>query len=68
MKIYRVWTYNLLALYRTIPKPMEYKIIKPYKDLNPFIHFYWELKGNEAEPQRERVFPDGCAGNEFFQR
>ncbi|OJX49631.1 MAG: AraC family transcriptional regulator [Flavobacterium sp. 38-13] len=41
---------------------MEYKIIKPYKDLNPFIHFYWELKGNEAELQRERVFPDGCAG------
>ncbi|MFL9829751.1 helix-turn-helix transcriptional regulator [Flavobacterium sp. ST-87] len=41
---------------------MEYKIIKPYKDLEPFIHFYWELKGNDVEPQRERVFPDGCAG------
>ena len=41
---------------------MEYKIIKPYKDLEPFIHFYWELKGKEIEPQRERVFPDGCAG------
>jgi AraC-like DNA-binding protein len=41
---------------------MEYKIIKPYKDLNPFIHFYWELKGNEVGIQKERVFPDGCAG------
>lgn len=41
---------------------MEYKKIKPYKDLEPFIHFYWELKGNELERQWERVFPDGCAG------
>ena len=41
---------------------MEYKEIKPYKKLEPFIHFYWELKGNELERQWERVFPDGCAG------
>ncbi|MGN7785820.1 DUF6597 domain-containing transcriptional factor [Niabella sp. 22666] len=41
---------------------MEYKKIKPYKELEPFIHFYWELKGNEPEGQWERVFPDGCAG------
>lgn len=41
---------------------MEYKKIKPYKELEPFIHFYWELKGNEMETQWERVFPDGCAG------
>ena len=41
---------------------MEYKKIKPDKDLKPFIHFYWELKGNELEKQWERVFPDGCAG------
>lgn len=41
---------------------MEYKIAKPYKELEPFIHFYWELKGNESGKQRERVFPDGCAG------
>jgi len=48
---------------RTTPKhKMEYKIIKFYKDLKPFIHFYWELKGNELEKQWERVFPDGCAG------
>ncbi|WP_449397829.1 DUF6597 domain-containing transcriptional factor [Chryseobacterium wanjuense] len=41
---------------------MEYKKVKPYKELEPFIHFYWELKGNEFEQQWERVFPDGCAG------
>ena len=41
---------------------MNYKKIKPCKELEPFIHFYWELKGNEVESQWERVFPDGCAG------
>lgn len=41
---------------------MEYKETEPYKDLKPFIHFYWELKGNELEKRWERVFPDGCAG------
>lgn len=41
---------------------MEYKKVKPYKELEPFIHFYWELKGNEVERQWERVFPDGCSG------
>jgi AraC-like DNA-binding protein len=41
---------------------MKYNIVKPYKELEPFIHFYWELKGNELERQWERVFPDGCAG------
>jgi len=41
---------------------MKYKKIKPYKDLEPFIHFYWELKGSELEREWERVFPDGCAG------
>ncbi len=41
---------------------MKYKKVKPYKELEPYIHFYWELKGNEAERQWERVFPDGCAG------
>ena len=43
-------------------KPMKYNKVKPYKELEPFIHFYWELKGNELERRRERVFPDGCAG------
>ena len=41
---------------------MKYKKIKPYKELEPFIHFYWELKGKELERQWEKVFPDGCAG------
>ncbi|MBS1633453.1 MAG: helix-turn-helix transcriptional regulator [Bacteroidetes bacterium] len=41
---------------------MEYKKIEPYKDLKSFIHFYWELKGNQHNRQWERVFPDGCAG------
>lgn len=41
---------------------MNYKKIKPCKELEPFIHFYWELKGNEVESHWERVFPDGCAG------
>jgi AraC-like DNA-binding protein len=41
---------------------MKYKKIKPSNELEPFIHFYWELKGNEMERQWERVFPDGCAG------
>ncbi|GAA4178293.1 helix-turn-helix domain-containing protein [Sphingobacterium ginsenosidimutans] len=41
---------------------MEYKKVKPYKELEPFIHFYWELKGNEYKRGWERVFPDGCAG------
>ncbi len=41
---------------------MEYIKIEPYKDLKPFIHFYWELEGNKLERGWERVFPDGCAG------
>jgi AraC-like DNA-binding protein len=41
---------------------MKYNKVKPYKELEPYIHFYWELKGNELERQWERVFPDGCAG------
>ena len=41
---------------------MRYKIVKTYKTLEPYIHFYWELKGNKVSKQWERVFPDGCAG------
>lgn len=41
---------------------MEYKEIKPYRELEPFIHCYWELKGEEHDRHWERNFPDGCAG------
>lgn len=41
---------------------MEYIETKPYKELEPFIHSYWELKGEESDGQWERNFPDGCAG------
>jgi len=41
---------------------VDYKKTKPHQGLEPFIHFYWELKGNPLGRQRERVFPDGCAG------
>jgi AraC-like DNA-binding protein len=41
---------------------MKYKKIQPHITLDPFIHFYWELKGSDVETQWERVFPDGCAG------
>lgn len=41
---------------------MEYKEIKPCKELEPFIHSFWELKGGEHDRQWERNYPDGCAG------
>lgn len=41
---------------------MKYKEIKPCKELELFIHSYWELKGDELDKQWERNFPDGCAG------
>ncbi|HIY76308.1 MAG TPA: helix-turn-helix transcriptional regulator [Candidatus Sphingobacterium stercorigallinarum] len=41
---------------------MEYIKTTPHKELEPFINFYWELKGSELGGQWERVFPDGYAG------
>lgn len=41
---------------------MEYKKIKPCKELLPCIHNYWELRGDKLDKQWERTFPDGCAG------
>ncbi|WP_343706873.1 helix-turn-helix transcriptional regulator [Flavobacterium sp.] len=38
------------------------KKIKPCKELEPYIHFFWELKGNLYKSQQERVYPDGCSG------
>jgi AraC-like DNA-binding protein len=43
-------------------QPIQYKKAKPGKQLQPFIHFYWELDGRNNQEQCERVFPDGCAG------
>lgn len=41
---------------------MNYKEIKPCRDLEPYIHSFWELKGEEHDRQWERNFPDGCPG------
>jgi len=41
---------------------MKYREIKPCLKLEPFIHNFWELKGDENDRQWERTFPDGCAG------
>lgn len=41
---------------------MEYIETKPYKELELFIHCYWELKGEDSDRRWERNFPDGCAG------
>ncbi|MFC6100396.1 helix-turn-helix domain-containing protein [Olivibacter domesticus] len=41
---------------------MEYKEIKPHITLVPYIHSFWELKGDENDGQWERIFPDGCPG------
>ncbi|WP_276496492.1 helix-turn-helix transcriptional regulator [Pontibacter litorisediminis] len=41
---------------------MEYREIKPCQEVAPFIHSYWELRGDKFDGQWERNFPDGCAG------
>lgn len=41
---------------------MTYKEIIPCTSLTPFIHSYWELKGEGHDEQWERIFPDGCQG------
>jgi len=41
---------------------MKYKEITPCPALQPYIHSYWELRGENTDDQRERIFPDGCAG------
>lgn len=42
--------------------PMEYKEIELCTTLKPYIHSFFELKGDESDKQWERNFPDGCAG------
>jgi AraC-like DNA-binding protein len=41
---------------------MQYKEIKPCTSLAPYIHSFWELRGDENDEQWVRNFPDGCAG------
>ncbi|RVU01201.1 AraC family transcriptional regulator [Mucilaginibacter limnophilus] len=41
---------------------MEYTEVKPCRELQSFIHAFWELKGAENDGQWERIFPDGCPG------
>ncbi|MDF2380546.1 AraC family transcriptional regulator [Nostoc ellipsosporum NOK] len=41
---------------------MQYKQIAPSAHLSPYIHTFWELKGEKTDQYPERIFPDGCAG------
>lgn len=41
---------------------MEYIEIKPCTALKPYIHSFWELRGEDDDKQWERIFPDGCPG------
>ncbi|HUH19394.1 helix-turn-helix transcriptional regulator [Albibacterium sp.] len=41
---------------------MEYKEISPIIALTPYIHTFWQLKGDDLDKQWERNFPDACAG------
>ncbi|WP_266203089.1 helix-turn-helix transcriptional regulator [Pontibacter kalidii] len=41
---------------------MEYKETNPCTALAPYIHSFWELKGDDHDRQWERNFPDGCPG------
>ncbi|SHG44627.1 Helix-turn-helix domain-containing protein [Fodinibius roseus] len=41
---------------------MKYKEIQPSTALDPYIHSFWQLKGEENDRQWERIFPDGCPG------
>ena len=41
---------------------MKHNEIKPCIELEPFIHCFWELKGEVQDRQWERTFPDGCPG------
>jgi AraC-like DNA-binding protein len=41
---------------------MQHKETKPCLELEPFIHSFWELKGEDHDKQWERNFPDGCPG------
>lgn len=72
------WYFEWLFKFRTIIKspdcssepnplhtaqlPMKYKETRPCTALQPYIHSFWELKGDNGDRQWERIFPDGCPG------
>lgn len=40
---------------------MDYRTYEPCNELSPFIKCYWTLFApKEAEPQKQRIVPDGC--------
>lgn len=41
---------------------MKHNETKPCLALAPYIHSFWELKGDDSDSQWERIFPDGCPG------
>lgn len=41
---------------------MQYKETQPCTALAPYIHAFWELRGEDGDHQSERIFPDGCPG------
>ncbi|GAL87084.1 helix-turN-helix, arac domain [Sporocytophaga myxococcoides] len=41
---------------------MKYQNLKPSIELAPYIHSFWELKGEVNDGQWERTYPDGCSG------
>ncbi|MCH5685255.1 hypothetical protein LWM68_13975 [Niabella sp. W65] len=41
---------------------MKYRELKPCITLEPYIHSFWELKGDDTDNQWQRNFPDGCPG------
>ncbi|RBL92384.1 helix-turn-helix domain-containing protein [Chitinophaga flava] len=41
---------------------MKHNGTKPCQELAPYIHSFWELKGDDSDGQWERIFPDGCPG------
>lgn len=38
---------------------MKYKEVKPCGELEPCLHSFWELKGDDNDCKWERIFPDG---------
>jgi len=41
---------------------VKYRELKPCITLEPYIHSFWELKGDDTDNQWQRNFPDGCPG------